>query len=110
MTTTLMNKTRVRDDKVELLREWFEELDEREEEVIQTLEDRNVLMENTFLERTENETYLYYMVEFESEEDEQESGLETEIDEEHHNVLEEALDTDDTKELELIGHFSQVGN
>jgi phosphomannomutase len=100
-------RTRIEDGKTDQLRSWFKELQERESEVIETLQHERVYTETAFILPSDDTAYLYVYMEAEDLEEADEAGdkEEYEIDEEHHEVLRDSL-TGDWETLETIGHFT----
>lgn len=107
MAEVMIARARVVPGKEDRLRAWFEELRQRETEVIETLEHEKVYAETAFLRSGGNETYLYLYMEAKNLEKADEAGDKEayEIDEEHHEVLRETLSSE-WEELETIGHFT----
>lgn len=93
--------------KVDRLRAWFEELDDRETEVVETLQHEGVYTEAAFLQSFDQGTYLYLYMEADDLDAADEAGdaEEYRIDVEHHAVLRETL-AGEWEELETIGHFT----
>lgn len=107
MTEAILARVRVKPGKVNRLRAWYEELQEREPEVIETLQHEGTYTETAFLHSVNETTYLYIYMEAVELEEANDAGDEElyEIDKEHHAVLEETL-TDDGQRLEPIAHFT----
>lgn len=107
MTEVLLARAPVADGKTDRLRAWFDELSDRESEVIDTLDHEGVYTETAFVRETDDTDYLYVYMEAEDLAAANEAGNEEayDIDREHHNVLNECL-TGEWEELETIGHFT----
>jgi hypothetical protein len=89
------------------LRAWFEELHERELEVIETLRHEGVYTETAFMLSSDEARYLYVYMEAEDPEKADEAGDEEvyDIDEKHQEVLRDTL-TGDWEALATIGLFT----
>ena len=107
MNEAILTRTRIVPGKADRLQAWYEELDERESEVVETLQHEGVYTESAFILSVDGEEYLYGYMEAEDIQEASEASDEKayEIDEEHHAVLNETL-TDDWELLEQIGHFT----
>ena len=107
MPVVLLARARINPGKVDRLRAWFEELRERESEVVETPQHEGVYTETAFVQSFNDTAYLYLYMEAKNLEKADEAGdkVEYEIDREHHNVLRETL-TGGWEELETIGHFT----
>lgn len=88
------------------LRDWFDELCERESEVVETLRHEGVYTETAFVRSSGETTYLYVYMEAENLREADRAGDEEEyeIDEEHHAVLRDVR-AGDWEELESLAHF-----
>lgn len=88
------------------LRAWFDELRERESEVVETLRHEGVHTETAFIQSFGGTTYLYVYMEAENLRVADEAGDEEkyQVDEEHHDVLRDVR-AGDWEELETLGHF-----
>jgi len=93
--------------KTDRLREWYAELHEREDEVLETLRHEGVYTETAFVHTVDGDPYLYVYLEAGDVEAAKAAGDEEEfrIDEEHHDVLESCLEGP-WEELEPIGHYT----
>jgi len=107
MTDVNLARARIKDGKTDRLRAWFEEMHERESEVIETLRHEGVYTETAFILSSDETAYLYVYMEAEDFEKADEAGDKEayDIDEEHHEVLKDTL-TGDWEALETIGHFT----
>jgi len=107
MTDVNLARARIKDGKADRLRAWFEELHERESEVVETLRHEGVYTETAFILSSDETAYLYVYMEAEDLDQADEAGDQEayDIDEEHHDVLGETL-TGDWETLEPIGHFT----
>lgn len=107
MSEVKLARARIGGREADRLRAWFEELRDREPEVIETLRHEGVYTETAFIRSLGETAYLYLYMEAEDLERAIEAGDEEayEIDEEHHAVLRETL-AGDWEELETVGHFT----
>lgn len=89
------------------LREWYAELESREDEVVETLRYEGVFTETAFVHAVDGEPHLYVYMEADDVETAKAAGDEEafQIDEEHHDVLDECLGGE-WEEFEPIGHFT----
>lgn len=89
------------------LRDWYAELHERADEVVETLRHEGVLTESAFLREDDGTAYLYVYMEAAEIEAAIAAGAEEayDVDEEHHEVLGAAL-AGDWEDLEPIGHYA----
>jgi hypothetical protein len=103
----LLARARVEPGREDRLRDWFSELEDRESEVVETLQHEGVYTETAFIQTLDDSTYLYLYMEAEDLDAADEAGdaEEYEIDEEHHEVLRETL-AGGWEELEKVGHFT----
>lgn len=101
-----LSRCRIKKGKVEKLKKWYSELENRSSEVEKTLKHENMLTETAFHQETEEGSYLYVYMESEDLEKAEKSGDKEkfDIDREHHEVLEECL-TGGWERLETIGHL-----
>jgi len=97
----------IEDGKIDRLRDWFKEMEDRESEVIETLQHEGVYTETAFILENDRSAYLYIYMEAEDFEKADKAGDEEayDIDEEHHEVLGDTL-AGDWGGLETIGHFT----
>ncbi len=104
MTDVELVRQRVKPGKVDRLREWMAEIEDREEEALATLRDEGMLTETAFLEDREDGTYLYYYMEAEDLDRvrEQFADSDHEIDAEHKRVMETVLVDDATERVEEV--------
>ena len=102
-----LSRCRIKNGKVEKLRSWYRELENRSDEVEKTLKHENMLTETAFIQETEKGFYLYVYMESEELEKAEKSGDEEkfDIDREHHEVLGECLEGE-WRKLETIGHLT----
>lgn len=107
MPEAMLARARVKSGREDRLRAWFEELHDREPEVVETLQHEGVYTETAFIQEFDDSLYLYLYMEAEDLERADEAGdaEEYEIDEEHHEVLRETL-AGEWEALEPIGHFT----
>lgn len=109
MTVVKLVRAPIKNGKADELRGWYEELRDRESEVIETLQHEGVYTETAFIHSLGDTAYLYVYMEAEDLEVAEEAGDKEhyEIDEQHHDVLRETLVGDSPwEELETIGHFT----
>lgn len=99
-------RARVKEGEVATLRDWFEEREQRESEVIETLQHEDVYTETAFVQSLDDTAYLYVYMEAKDIEKAEEAGDKEkyDIDEEHHEVFRKSL-ADDWESIETIGHF-----
>ncbi|GAA0241889.1 DUF6176 family protein [Haladaptatus pallidirubidus] len=107
MSEVLLARARICPGKIDRLRAWFEELHERESDVIETLQHEGVYPETAFIQSLDHAAYLYLYMEAEDlkEADEAGDNEEYDNDEKHHELLRETL-TGEWEELETVGHFT----
>ena len=107
MAEVMLGRAPIDPAKVDRLTAWFDELHEREAEVIKTLEHEGVYTESAFLQASSDTFYLYVYMEADDLEKADEAGDEEKyrIDEEHHEVLSDVR-IGDWEMLETIGHFT----
>lgn len=96
--------------KADSLRQWYAELQDREDEVIETLQHEGVYTETAFIHSEGSDEYLYVFMEAKDVKAASDAGDEEafEIDEEHHEVLATCL-AGEWEELETIGHYPNSG-
>lgn len=106
MTEAKLTRARIKPGKVDRLRAWYEELQDRELEVIETLQHEGTYTETAFIQSVNGTNYLYIYMEAVDFQKADEAGDEEifEIDKEHHAVLKETLG--EGQELEPIAHFT----
>jgi uncharacterized protein YdaT len=106
----MLARARIRPGATDRVREWYRELEEREDEVVETLRHEGAYTETAFVEADGETAHLYVFMEAEDLEEADEAGDEEtyEIDEEHHEVLRETL-TGGWEEFEPVGHFVNPG-
>lgn len=97
----------IEDGKEDELRAWFAELEERDSEVIETLQHEGVYTETGFILPEEDTSYLYVYMEAQDIEKADAAGDEEQydIDEEHHELLRETL-AGGWDALETVGHLT----
>ncbi|MFB6146126.1 MAG: DUF6176 family protein [Halobacteriaceae archaeon] len=107
MTDVMLARARIEPGKADKLRRWYEELQNREAEVVDTLQYEGVYTESAFIHSIEGQTYLYGYLEAPDMQAADDAGDEEahEITEQHHDVFDEAL-RGDWEELECIGDFT----
>ncbi|MFB6198479.1 MAG: DUF6176 family protein [Halobacteriaceae archaeon] len=107
MTEVLLARARIVPGQENALREWFGELAQRENEVIETLQHEGVYTETAFIDDASEPSFLYVLMEAIDIGRASAAGDAEvhRIDAEHHDVLESAL-TGEWEPLETIGHFT----
>jgi hypothetical protein len=87
MTEAMLVRARIKPGKADRLRAWYEELQERESEVVETLQHEGVYTETAFIQSVNGAAYLYGYMEAADLQEADETGDEEvyEIDSEHHN-------------------------
>jgi hypothetical protein len=107
MSEVLLVRRRIEPGKTERLRAWYDELEEREREVVETLDHESVYTETAFVEETGNGDFLYGYMEAADLDAASEAADEEiyDVDREHHEVLAECL-TGERTVLDPIGHFT----
>ncbi|WP_458207680.1 DUF6176 family protein [Haladaptatus sp. NG-SE-30] len=106
MNDIVLVRREIRPGKTQELREWFDELTQREDEVLETLANEGVYTESVFFESTADVDYIYYYMEAADMNHAKEAVEESEypIDAEHTRVMERTL-TDELTKLEPLAHF-----
>lgn len=106
MSEVKLSFCKIKPGKAERLRSWYRELEERSEGVQKSLEHEDMFTETAFIQENSQDTYLYVYMESEDMEEAEKSGDKEkfDIDQEHHEVLEECL-TGEWRTLERIGHM-----
>jgi uncharacterized protein YdaT len=106
MSEVKLARKRVVPGKADRLREWYAELQDREDEILETLRHDGVYTETAFLPSSGGETHLYVYMEAPDLEAALASGDEEsfEVHEQHHAVLAETL-TGEWEDLAPIAHF-----
>ncbi len=106
MAEVVLDRARIEPGKETRVREWFDELRERESEVLETLRHEGVFTETAFIHSTNDSTYLYMYMEADDFQKAREAGDKEkfEIDEEHHRVLQETCA--EWERLETLSHFT----
>ncbi|WP_396610794.1 DUF6176 family protein [Haloferax sp. S1W] len=110
MTEVVLTKQKVEDGKTDRLIEWMSEVQEREDEVVETFQSEGMVTEAAFLEHADDGDYLVYFMEAKDLREVYESFDESahDIDEEHKEVMDDVLE--DSEELgvgnyELLYHM-----
>ena len=106
MSEVTLARARIVPGKADRLREWYAELERREDEVVETLQHEGVSTETAFLDASGEPGFLYVYMEATDLEAADEAGNDEafEVDEQHHEVLGECLDSE-WEALETIGHY-----
>jgi hypothetical protein len=110
MTDVLLARHRIEDAKADRLREWFDELERREDEVVATLRNERMFTESAFVGDgpEDGATYLYVFLEAADMAEARGAADDSdfEIDAEHREVIEDVLVDGGGEEMELLGHFT----
>ena len=95
MAEVVLTKQKIRPGKVERLREWTEEIQDREDEALETLENEGMHLEAAFVEHTEEGEFLVYFMKADDVDAAFEAFEESDhqIDHEHAEVLEAVLES-----------------
>ena len=106
MPEVMLARARIEPGATDRVREWYRELQSREDEVVETLRHEGVYTEAAFVESDGEGSYLYVFMEAEDLDGATEAGDEEafDIDEEHHEVLRETL-VGGWERFEPIAHF-----
>lgn len=106
MSEVTVVRARIASGKESQLHAWFEEMHDREAEVVETLQHEGVYTETAFIRSLDEASFLYIYMEAEDLDVANAAGdkEEYEINREHHEVLRETL-TGGWERLETIGHF-----
>jgi len=108
MADVVLTKQKVESGKTEQLREWMDEIRQREDEARETHENEGMISEAAFLEQTDDGDFLIYYMEAEDMEYAYEAfGDSThDIDAEHKAVMNDVLEDDpNVGGFELFYHF-----
>lgn len=110
MPDVVLARHRIEDGKVDRLRDWFDELDDRREEVVATLRNERMFTESAFVGDgpDEDATYIYVFLEADDLDAARQATDESdfEIDDEHRAVIDDVLVEGGGTEFELLGHFT----
>lgn len=108
MTDVVLSIQRIKPGKTERLREWAKELEKREDEVVETLQNQKVRTESAFLRRTDDGTVLVYYMEAEDMEAASNAASDSayEIDREHQAVLSDVVAGTSEIDTEPLFHFT----
>lgn len=95
MAEVALTKQKIEPGKTERLREWTEEIRDREDEAVETLANEGMHLEAAFLERTDEGAFLVYFVKADDVDAVFAAFEESdhEIDHEHRDVLDEVLES-----------------
>jgi hypothetical protein len=95
VTEAVLTKQKIEPDKVDRLKEWMDEVRERESEVIETFQSEGMLTEAAFLEQGDDGVYLVYFMEAEDLREVYESFSESthDIDQEQKEVMDDVLES-----------------
>jgi L-rhamnose mutarotase len=93
VTETTIIRQEIRPDKVSKLKEWMEKANDRQSEIIETLQHEGVKTESTFLEESSDGTFLVTYLESEDLQEVQEAFEDSnyEIDVEYKELVQECL-------------------
>jgi|APHM01.1.fsa_nt_gi hypothetical protein len=107
MTDVKLSYCEVKPDKAEKLRSWYRELQQRSDEVEESLKHEKMFTETAFIQEYRDDKFLFVYMESEDINEIEEAGNKEkfDIDEEHHEVLNDCL-TGDWSTLEAIGHMT----
>ncbi|EGQ43253.1 MAG: hypothetical protein J07AB43_12430 [Candidatus Nanosalina sp. J07AB43] len=107
MTDVKLSYCEVKPGKAEKLRSWYRELQQRSDEVEESLKHEKMFTETAFIQEYRDDKFLFVYMESEDINEAEEAGNEEkfDIDEEHHEVLNNCL-TGDWSTLEAIGHMT----
>ena len=94
VTEAVLTKQKIEPDKVDRLKEWMDEVRERESEVVETFQSEGMLTEAAFLEHGDDGVYLVYFMEAEDIREVYESFSEAtrDIDQEQKEVMDDVLE------------------
>jgi len=95
VTEAVLTNKKIEPDKVDRLKEWMDEVRERESEVIETFQSEGMLTEAAFLEQGDDGVYLVYFMEAEDLREVYESFSESthDIDQEQKEVMDDVLES-----------------
>jgi hypothetical protein len=108
MADIILTKQKIESGKTTQLKEWMDEICEREEEAIETLKSEGMHSETAFIEHTEEGDFLVYYMRADDMEQVFDSFNESshEIDEEHKQVMDEVLESgENIGDYELLYHM-----
>jgi PHP family Zn ribbon phosphoesterase len=108
MAEIVLAKQKIEKGKTERLREWMEEITEREAEAVETLKSEGMHSETAFIEQTEESDFLIYYMKADSIEQVYESFEDSshDIDQEHKQVMSDVLESgENVGDYELLYHL-----
>ncbi|EMA17039.1 DUF6176 family protein [Haloarcula amylolytica] len=108
MTDVVLTKQKIEGGKTAQLKEWMDEVCEREDEAIETLKSEGMHSETAFIEHTAKGDFLVYYMRADDMEQVFESFEESthDIDEEHKQVMHEVLESgENIGDYELLYHI-----
>jgi hypothetical protein len=108
MTDIVLRKQKIANGETQQLREWMDEVNEREEEAVGTLKSEGVHSETAFIEHTDEGDFLVYYMKADDMEQVSESFADSsrEIDEEHKRVMDDVLENgENVGDFELLYHL-----
>jgi hypothetical protein len=107
MTDVKLSYCKVKPGKAEKLRSWYRELEQRSEEAEKSLRHEKMFTETAFIQEHGEDMFLFVYMESEDINKAEKAGDEEkfDIDEEHHNVLDNCLEGN-WSTLETIGHLT----
>ncbi|PSQ44145.1 hypothetical protein BRD14_01760 [Halobacteriales archaeon SW_5_68_122] len=108
MTDIVLTKQKIENGETQQLREWMDEVSEREEEAIETLKSEGMHSETTFIEHTDEGDFLVYYMKADDMKQVSESFADSshEIDEEHKRMMDNVLESgENVGDYELLYHL-----
>ncbi|SIR81049.1 hypothetical protein SAMN05421858_3868 [Haladaptatus litoreus] len=108
MSEVVLVRQQLRPRKTEKLREWCAELEAREDEVMETLDNERVFTEARFLRSSEDGDFLFTFMEADDIEATKEAveASEFDIDDDHAEVMDDVLVSGSTELLTPLDYFS----
>ena len=108
MAEIVLTKQKIEDGKTQRLKEWMDEICEREEEAIETLKNEGMHSETAFIEHTDEGDFLLYYMKANDIEQVFESfeNSSHEIDKEHKQVMNDVLESgENVSDYEVLYHL-----
>ncbi len=108
MTDVVLVRQKLRPGKTETMRAWCAELESREDEVFETLENEGVYTESRFLRSTDEGDFLFTFMEAEDIAASKEAVANSnfDIDDDHAAVMDDVIVEGSTELLVQLDHFS----
>jgi Family of unknown function (DUF6176) len=105
---TICIRTKLKKGSLEDVRKWFQTLQERPNEVLQSLKDEGVIIESAFLDKQDNDYYLIYYMKAENLAHAREVAMKSKlaIDKYHKECFKKFCE--DRKELEQLLDFHLI--